>query len=88
MQALLDAGADVEAKNDDGWTPLHAAAWHDNSEALVALLEAGADVNARNNADSTPLSLAKVMGNESAIWELEKAGACELTYRILTGLWG
>ena len=43
---LLDAGADIEAKNKDGETPLANAAWNYNrSDAMIqALLNAGASI--------------------------------------------
>jgi ankyrin repeat protein len=40
---LLDAGADVNARDKFGYTPLHQAARHDNPVLLAALLDAGAD---------------------------------------------
>jgi ankyrin repeat protein len=39
---------DVHARDDNGWTPLHDAAMHDNADAAVALLDKGADVNAQS----------------------------------------
>jgi ankyrin repeat protein len=55
---LLDFGADVNAKNDNGhWgnTPLHAAA-HGNRRAVAELLIArGADIHAENAAGRKPL---------------------------------
>ena len=44
---LLEHGADIEAKDNHGWTPLHWAAVYDFPEGARLLLEAGADVNAR-----------------------------------------
>ena len=55
---LLEAGADVNAKNNNGhWgnTPLHAAA-HGNQRAIAQLLLAhGADLHAQFGPDRTPL---------------------------------
>jgi len=57
--ALLDAGADIEASNqNDHWgtTPLHAAA-HGNQRAVVELLlRRGANVAALNPHGRTPLA--------------------------------
>ena len=56
IRALVDAGADVDAKNDYGDTPLHlAASGNENLAMIQALVDAGADVHAKNNHGSTPL---------------------------------
>jgi hypothetical protein len=54
---LLEHGADPNARNDDGWTPLHFACWLDARDKTMVevLLRHGADVNARDNAGRTPL---------------------------------
>jgi ankyrin repeat protein len=58
---LLKSGAEVNARDEDGVTPLSYAA--DNSaEAVSLLLKNGADVNARSENGSTPL-MSAVEGN-------------------------
>lgn len=42
VKVLLDAGADVNAKDLTGWTPLHAAAFNGNLQIVRLLLEKGA----------------------------------------------
>ena len=54
----LDAGADVNVKGKDGWTPLGVAAWHDYKEIVELLLAKGADVNTMNLDGKTTLDLA------------------------------
>ena len=58
VNALVAAGADVNAKSDTGWTPLHMAARDGYSEFVSALVAAGADVNAVNNNGETPQDVA------------------------------
>ena len=78
IRILIQAGADVTAKDNDGRTPLlHAARWSDETtppEIVTLLIQAGADVNAKDNDDRTPLSLAT---NPEIIKILKDAGARE-----------
>ena len=55
VQWLLANGADVNVKENDGFTPLHSAADENASEAAVVLLANGAEVNAKDNDGWTPL---------------------------------
>ena len=55
VYAELDAGADVMARTEDGWTPLHVAARRGTPENIEVLLAAGADVMARDEDGNTPL---------------------------------
>ena len=45
VQQWLQAGADVDAENTDGWTPLIFAAKAGNQPMVEALVRKGADVN-------------------------------------------
>lgn len=59
VQLLLAAGADVNARDDDGWIPLHyAARCNHNLEILQVLIDAGANVNALTTHGVTPLHCA------------------------------
>ena len=74
---LIEAGADLEAWNLHGLTPLQLAAYINPNPAVIrALLEAGADVNARNYRGETPLHLAaRNNANPAVLQVLLDAGA-------------
>ncbi len=55
VRRLLDDGADVNARDAAGNTPLILAAFYAGPECVELLLERGADVNAANKAGVTPL---------------------------------
>lgn len=58
IDALIKAGSDVNAVDDEGYTPLMAAALGNNLEAVNILINAGADVNAKTKNGTTPLMAA------------------------------
>ncbi|MDF2965326.1 MAG: alpha-latroinsectotoxin-Lt1a-like isoform [Rickettsiaceae bacterium] len=58
VDLLLSKGADVNARNDEGNTPLHLAAKCGYDEAVKVILSKGAEVNAINSENDTPLHLA------------------------------
>ena len=74
-QALLDAGAKVDARSKGGLTALHYAARHNEPRIASLLLSAGADVNARAPKGMTPLHYAAQKGAEEVVQVLLSAGA-------------
>ena len=72
---LLAAGADVNVRANNGWTPLHRAAATDNVMAIRALLEAGADPAVRDTRGSTPLHAAAQGASPAAMAVLLDAGS-------------
>ena len=67
VQAELDGGADVMARNTYGKTPLHYAAQDGTPANIQALLAAGADVMARTVAGYTPLHWAAQLGTNTSL---------------------
>jgi ankyrin repeat protein len=62
----------LNARDADGSTPLHCAAWKGHAHIVTLLLTAGADVNARSDNDhygDTPLHAA-AHGNQRAVAEI------------------
>ena len=58
VKEFLAAGADVNAKDWMGWTPLHEAADGGHKDVVELLIAEGADVNAKAWGDATPLDSA------------------------------
>ena len=76
VQALIKAGADPNARDDDKETPLHRAASNENPAVVQALIKAGADPKARNDDKETPLHYAvRWNENPAVVQALIKAGA-------------
>lgn len=75
VQALLEAGADTEARNIHGMTPLHPAVARGKMECVRALLTAGADINAPDHHGNTPLMTAFSHRRLPIFRELLQAGA-------------
>ena len=72
---LIANGANVHAKNKDGYTPLHSAAWRNATETAALLLKNGADVNAKEEDGFTPLYLAAIYNATETAALLLKNGA-------------
>jgi len=55
LRQLLQEGFSVNAKDEFGYSPIHAAASYGQVDLLRVLLSLGADVNIRDNEGDTPL---------------------------------
>jgi ankyrin repeat protein len=72
---LLKAGADVNAPNCLGQSPLHLAVWARNVDSVKLLLDAGAEVNVVDRDDNTPLHIAVDAGLCDIVRILVERGA-------------
>jgi ankyrin repeat protein len=75
VRALLAQRVNVNARQADGATALHWAAYRDDLETVNLLIRAGADVNAVNELGATPLYLAAENGSAAIVERLLTAGA-------------
>jgi hypothetical protein len=71
---LLAAGADADAREANGGSPLHFAAGAGSAPIVRALLDAGADPAARTRVGWTPLEWAAVGGDSEAVRLLLERG--------------
>ncbi len=75
VQALLAAGAPIDAFDHDGATALHAAAFNGQLGTILALVEAGSDANKTDNDNQSPRDLAVKEGHRDAAAYLREIGA-------------
>ena len=78
---LLDKGAQVEARNINGCTPLLLADWNGHYEIVRLLCDRGADVEARANDGWRPLHSAASFGHISVVKELIEERNAEINAR-------
>ncbi|MBK7993980.1 MAG: ankyrin repeat domain-containing protein [Blastocatellia bacterium] len=91
----LAAGADPNAKNDTGYTPLIFAADANQEEIIKLLIKANANVNAQDDSGRTSLMVAAINESNKAIKLLlnaqanvnlaDRSGKTALMYAISTG---
>lgn len=86
MRVLLDAGAQVDARNVEGATPLLLAASFGGPEAVRLLLARGAEVNARDELGFMPYHAASMSEDELSQAALREAGADTETPPVLVQL--
>ena len=76
VQALLNApGVNIHAKDQDGFTALHWAAWSGMPHSVAMLAKAGLDINEKEANGYTPLMLAAMRGDDAVVKVLLQLGA-------------
>ncbi|KAK3864886.1 hypothetical protein Pcinc_029469 [Petrolisthes cinctipes] len=75
VQALVNAGADVDIRTEQGNSALHLAAKEGHSEVVLQLVESGAFVDAINRSGVTPLQIALAHGHMEVIQRLIRLDA-------------
>jgi hypothetical protein len=66
LNALIQAGADVNARAANGQTPLHVAADHGSYGGIRILLKNGGNPNLKDDKGQTPVQLASLRENPAA----------------------
>ena len=86
VKFLLNAGASMclLGRGDWGYTLLHMASRHGDTEIAMLLIKAGFDVNARDFSGETPVNYAAINGHPGTVKALMNAGAnSEIGWRIV-----
>jgi len=77
VELLLNNGADVNAKSNDGWSALTYAARNGRKDVVELLLNAGTDINAKDNYGWSALMYAVAYGHKDVVELLKRYGAKE-----------
>jgi len=75
VKLMLDRGAAIEAKDEDGWTAIMLAAYNGHTEIVKMLLDRGAAVEARDADGNTALMWAAMEGHTATVGLLLDWGA-------------
>lgn len=74
VRSLVEAGAPVDAKQQNGWTPLHAAVHRGDVEMTRYLLAHGADPKLQNDEGKSAIGLAAEQGSAAILKLLKGQG--------------
>ncbi|KAI9852682.1 MAG: Ankyrin repeat domain-containing protein 44 [Vezdaea acicularis] len=74
IRALLQGGADISVRDENGLQPIHVAGRNGNTEIIQLLLEYGADTSSKTTHGQTPLVEAILNNNEGAVKYLLSRG--------------
>ena len=75
VKSLIESGADVNIKNNGGWSPLYMAAAGGHLDVVKLLIAKGANVNTSNNFGWTPLHATVISGHQGIVELLLAKGA-------------
>jgi hypothetical protein len=75
VKLLIEFGADINAKDVIGSTPLMLATSSSNLEIVKLLLEVGVDINAKSKAGNNALMIASAYKHKDIVTLLKKYGA-------------
>ena len=84
LARLLRKGADAEASDEYGWTPLHWTAARGHRACALLLLDSGVAVDPRDRYGWTPLHCAVAHGHNDVV-RLLLAGGADANARIRQG---
>ncbi|KAI5636717.1 ankyrin repeats (many copies) domain-containing protein [Phthorimaea operculella] len=83
VEALLEAGADVDEVNDNGDTALHKASFIGNEELVILLVNHKADVNIMNGEGRTALDVCKTRDVQRLLEAAQKSERKERERKLL-----
>ena len=81
VQVLIDAGAVIETKNDEGRSALHVASYSEELPTVKMLVKAGADVRATDANRDTCLILAACLGHTDIVRYLVSLPEVDLNHQ-------
>ncbi|WP_353271056.1 ankyrin repeat domain-containing protein [Wolbachia endosymbiont (group A) of Alloplasta piceator] len=67
VRELLEKGANIEARDSDGYTSLHRAAEGGHLEIIRFLIDKGANIGAKNKDGKNPLDVANDLGKTEVV---------------------
>ena len=85
VKRLIEEGADINAKDNNGLSPLFFAALFEDWDSVKTLIEFGADINTKNRTNYSPLAFAVRYKRNEMVYKLIKLGA-DINIRCYRGM--